>query len=429
MRGGIRIFAIGIAAFLINGIASAQAPQGGTYVCRDKRTQIFVVAPCFGDPLRCQTRWFVDGEEKPGVILRLPQLDQELTTCLGPNAAKVPARSETPEPRRAPPAASAGAPRAQRQTDVLPPTTDPGTLAARNCVASGRSLMDCVGAAFNTTLAGTPLGKAPPPPGVRLNGVYRNANDLQATFLPWPATEAVMEWNCGLEPDTRRYSVDITAGRPLVRIDVGSEILTFTVTANGALSGPPSAVINGQMRTGTRTETRTFADGRVERSAVPVLAPKTARCPIGTLSATGEVAPPEPSPNIPATYVAEVLGLNQAAQQAAQTQAFKPVAGWRLLGTYQDGTGSSVEFRADSATVSCGNVLLAQRYAVELRNDQLVATLQNTPAPIVLTLQRNGTLTGPRTAQVSGRVLTGMSGSQVIYAPAAATCKLDLLRP
>ena len=54
-------------------------------------------------------------------------------------------------------------------------TTDPGTLAARRCAASGRTLSDCFAEVFGTELGKFIPGLAPkrPIPGVRLAGLYR----------------------------------------------------------------------------------------------------------------------------------------------------------------------------------------------------------------------------------------------------------------
>ena len=86
----------------------------------------------------------------------------------------------------------------------------------------------------------------------------------------------------------------------------------------------------------------------------------------------------------------------------------------------------AVESRGDSATVACGDVLVAESYALQWRSE-FVATVQTNPA-MVFTFKSDKTIVGPATAAVSGRVLTGMNGAQVLYAPKTATCAFDSLR-
>ncbi len=104
-----------------------------------------------------------------------------------------------------------------------------------------------------------------------------------------------------------------------------------------------------------------------------------------------------------------------------------PIAGVVLVGTYHSRTElPSIGFGNGSATIQdCGTLVPdAHDYTLRKSGSTVQAVLANEPEPIVVTMQPDGTLAGPGSVRVKGRVITGYTTStqtvMVNGAPAAA---------
>ena len=411
------------------GAASAQELKiDFAYQCRNG-SQVRVTNCSSGRPELCDFEVLTDGKWKATARLSKPTLTSSVRACMGPDAPEAPAAPPPVGGRTAQPAAPSS-PGTVSPTGGLPPSNDPGTNAARACVASGRSVTDCVGEAFRVSLGGSPLAPPRPPASVRMIGDFRNAAGAKIQFQA-NASEATgsakVSGMCGLAPDSRKYTVE-QGTAAVIRIENSPQPITLTLDPSGRLTGPAAIDVLGQVVVGTRQQTTTYADGRSQTITVPAYESKTVRCAVGSFTATGEITP-EQTLAAPANFALEVFGgvSQQDLKVAAQTKTFTITPGPRALGAYAGQNGAAVEFRPDSATVTCGDAVVAESYVLAWRNNQFVATVQTTPA-MVFTFKPDRTVTGPATAAVSGRVLAGVNGPQVVYASKTATCSFDVLR-
>jgi hypothetical protein len=82
-----------------------------------------------------------------------------------------------------------------------------------------------------------------------------------------------------------------------------------------------------------------------------------------------------------------------------------------LSGVYS-GNGASLNFAVNAAQIGCGK-LAPDPHGYNLRRTAsgIQVTVSNSPAPIVLAMRPDGSLVGPGTLQVSGRVITGYNSS------------------
>lgn len=112
-----------------------------------------------------------------------------------------------------------------------------------------------------------------------------------------------------------------------------------------------------------------------------------------------------------------------AAQFSGTTEA---PAGPRMGGTYVGG-GLKVEFRPTAAVLDCGNAHVMRPYGVQNLADRVVITVRNGNVPLTLTLGADGALAGSGSVDVTGRLVTGLNGSDVTFAPHQERCNLGTL--
>ena len=104
-----------------------------------------------------------------------------------------------------------------------------------------------------------------------------------------------------------------------------------------------------------------------------------------------------------------------------------PVAGVMLVGTYHSRTDlPEISLGAGQASIKdCGTLVEdGHGYNIRRSGETIQIVISNEPNPIVLTLQQDGSLVGPGSVQVKGRIITGYtthtSTVMVNGAPAAA---------
>jgi hypothetical protein len=336
---------------------------------------------------------------------------------------------------------------------------DPGSVAARHCVESGRSEIECLGEGLKVgaenMLGGNPLKGIVPetPAGLRLTGLY-SAGNFGLRFQQ--DTVAV---GCGtLVPQSLRYTVERNGNQILVRVPILPRPLALSYKLDGKLVGPGPidvagrVVIGGavdhastsyEMQTTTTTSQRQIdaldvpnynsdqvhqngMDYSVDQQStstnwVPTTqhhyevptAPKTERCNVGVLPPSGA--------NISVSGVlTQVLG--SKGSKSANT-----APGLRLNGTYAVAGGLKIEFRDDSATLECGESFNSEAYTVTSEAGQIIVTFQNNTGPLSLVLQPNNTLTGSGAVDVAGRrAIQGANGG-IDYLPRNARCSLGTL--
>jgi hypothetical protein len=332
---------------------------------------------------------------------------------------------------------------------------DAGSVAARHCLESGRSEMECVGegmkVGFNDLMGGdiqeAIVGKIPT--GLRLTGVYSSPGfslnfrqDLVYVF-------------CGtLNPEPRTYTVDRSGMQVSVTIPVTNPPLILSYKADGSLSGQGRTIaVAGEVPAGggggsttydthttTATTQRQLEPGEereysadqlhqnggqfsvdqltTSSSSTPTFhraptVPKTERCTVGTLPATSETFKT-------AALLTQVLG-----SKASKSANSAP--GLRLNGKYEVPGGLKIEFRDDSATLECGESFNSEAYEVERENGQMIVKFQNNTGPLSLVLQPNNTLTGSGVIDVTGRKAIQAAGGGVGYTPRNARCSLGTM--
>lgn len=333
---------------------------------------------------------------------------------------------------------------------------DPGSVAVRHCVESGRSEMECLGEGMKTGLnqlmggdmQEAVIGKTPN--GLRLTGVY-TSNGFNLNFR-----QDLVYVFCGsLLQEPRTYTVNRSGMQISVSIPITSPPLILSYNADGSLAGGGRTITvagevpaggggasttNGMETTTTTTqrqlepgEEREYSADQLHQNGGqfsvdqtttssnwapstfqrPRTVPKTERCTVGTLPATSESIKT-------ASILTQVLG-----SKASKSANSKP--GLRLNGTYAVSGGLKIEFRDDSATLECGESFNSEGYEISRENGQLVVTFQNNTGPLSLVLQPNGTLTGAGNIEVTGRKAIQGSSGGVDYLPRNARCNLGIL--
>jgi hypothetical protein len=333
---------------------------------------------------------------------------------------------------------------------------DPGSVAVRHCVESGRSEIECLGegmkVGLNDLMGGdikeAIVGKIPT--GLRLTGVY-SANGFALNFR-----QDFVYVVCGsLMPEPRTYTVDRSGMQVSVKIPITTPPLILSYKTDGSLAGQGRTIdvagevpaggggpsTSYEMQTHTTTTQRQIDAADVANYSVdqvhqngmeysvdqqttssswapsgtfqrPRTVAKTQRCTVGTL--------PPGSENIKtAAILTQVLG-----SKASKSANSAP--GLRLNGAYAVPGGLKIEFRDDSATLECGESFNSEGYEVSRENGQMVVKFQNNTGPLSLILQPNNTLTGSGNVEVTGRrAIQGEEG--VDYTPRNAHCSLGTL--
>ncbi len=334
---------------------------------------------------------------------------------------------------------------------------DPGSVAVRHCVESGRSETECLGEGMKVGLkdlmGGDPLeGIAPKvPTGLRLTGVY-SANGFGLNFR-----QDFVYVVCGtLMPEPRTYTVDRSGMQVSVSIPITSPPLKLSYQADGSLAGQGRTIdVAGEvpaggggasttyeMQTHTTTTQRqidaadvaNYSADQVHQNGMefsvdqqttsssrgpsatfqrPRTVPRTERCTVGTLPAGSESIKTS-------TILTQVLG-----SKASKSANSAP--GLRLNGKYEVPGGLKIEFRDDSATLECGESFNSEGYEVVRENGQMIVKFQNNTGPLSLVLQSNNTLTGSGIIDVTGRRAIQAAGGGVDYTPRNARCSLGTM--
>ncbi len=309
---------------------------------------------------------------------------------------------------------------------------DPGTLAARRCVELGGSDLDCVGKGLSTGLMDMlgmggmnldPAAKAVRT-GLVVAGVYQSQNSGQnVVFFRFADDEATLS-SCGkLVGQPLKYTVTRQGPSLLIQFANTPKPFTAALGPDGNLVGPGPTDVQGQIITGYRHYTaykrrvsdNTIVQGSQHDVAEPIYAPKLERCTIGPLRSTG----PVPSADLLPALTSIMTGDNSKIKTIP--------AGPRMSGTYQNPGGLKIQFASEAAVIDCGEAHVASTYNVTNDATALRITLNKPGGPLTLAMQPNGTLTGPATTDVEGRVVSGSTNDGITFAPRHAQCPVGTL--
>jgi hypothetical protein len=336
--------------------------------------------------------------------------------------------------------------RENEQAQALPATpgaagarpmyNDPGTMQMRRCLELGGGTAECLGSGLKTgfldLVGGAPAellrladgaGRAP---GVRIGGTFAAAGGVKLEF----SEGTVSMSSCGkLESASQSYTVTKRGSQLQVEIANEPKPLVIMLGPNNVFTGPAAFPITGQVITGY--ESRYVEDRRVSDNSVvvgsgrfvrvPIYETRTVNCGFASLRAT---APAYPEFSVIGGLAGALDGQsNPAAQFSGTTEA---PAGPRMGGTYAGGD-LKVEFRSTAAVLDCGNAHVMRPYGVQNLADRVVITVRNGNVPLTLTLGADGALAGSGSVDVAGRLVTGLNGSDVTFAPHQERCTLGTL--
>jgi hypothetical protein len=201
-----------------------------------------------------------------------------------------------------------------------------------------------------------------------------------------------------------------------------SKPFTAVLGPDGNLSSPTD--VQGRIITGYRHYTEykrrvsdnTIVPGSAHEVREPIYGDKLDHCTIRALRSTG----PVPSADVLPTLFSAVSGV---ASKVKTTPA-----GPRMAGTYQNSGGLKIQFATEGAVLDCGQAHVAAAYTVQ--NDATALRItRKAVSPLTLTLQSDGTLAGPGTTDVAGRVVSGSTPNGIAFAPRHTQCPVGVLAP
>jgi hypothetical protein len=326
-------------------------------------------------------------------------------------------------------------------------SNDPTAVATRRCLELGGSDAGCVGkgfmSGFKDLIGFTPDVEesltGPGAAGVVLSGLYRNP--ATPTSLAFGGTGVAIN-GCGkLVADSHHYTLDKRPGSLRVMIDNEPNPIVLSMRADGGLTGPGPTEVTGRIIIGYHTVTTTQMINGVRASpdqcngpcqtvtTVPDYAPATARCLIGSLS-----MPPPPKP-VPAgaqpTDSSGMMGMITGLSDMLSPGSGAPdsgASGLRMTGKYGGGM-LLLDFSGNSLVLDCGQAHIRAPYIVEIAPSAFLIHVQNSGGPFSLALQPDNTLRGTGSTAVNGRLVTGMKGDEVTFAPRSETCDVGTFRP
>jgi hypothetical protein len=161
---------------------------------------------------------------------------------------------------------------------------------------------------------------------------------------------------------------------------------------------------------------------------VPDYAPKIERCTIGALALPPGSLKPKSAPA--AAAPAEDSGLLGIFTGLADTLSpgGAPEPGLRMAGKFSSGM-LLLDFTLGTVTLDCGQAHVRQPYTVENTPNSLLVHVKNAGGPFTLAVAPDNTLHGTGSTTVQGKLVTGMNGDNVAFAPHAESCEVGTLRP
>jgi hypothetical protein len=326
-------------------------------------------------------------------------------------------------------------------------SNDPTAVATRRCLELGGSNTGCMGKGFMSgfmDLVGfgdkaqesfMGSGRA----GVVLSGLYKNP----ATTTSLGFNEGSVAINgCGkLVADGHNYTIDKRPGSLQVTVENEPHPIMLTMRPDGGLTGPGLIEVKGRIISGYHTVTTTQmingyraapdqCNGPCQTvSTVPDYSPAMARCTIGSLA-----MPPAPKPAPAGAQPADnsgimglVTGLGDMLSPGGSA-SFDGGGGLRMAGKYGGGM-LLLDFSGNSLVLDCGQAHIRTTYAVENTPGTFLVHVQNPSRPFTLAVQPDNSLRGAGSTTVNGKLVTGMAGENITFAPHSENCDVGTFRP
>ena len=307
---------------------------------------------------------------------------------------------------------------------------DPTAVAARRCLELGGSTLGCMGkglsagimdlAGFGADAQESLMG--PGRAGVVLKGLYKNSSTVTALNFD----DASVSLNgCGkLADDAHNYSLEKRSGLVRITIDNEPSPIVLTMRPDGGLVGPGLIDVKGRIIVGYFTSTHYENGVATGTTSTPDYRPAMGRCVVGAL-----VKPPNP-PSMPSAAQSASDG-SAIGALTGMIGSFVPDAGevgLRMTGKYGGGN-LLLDFSGNSLVLDCGQAHVRQPYTVENTSNALLVHVQNSAGPFTLAVQPDNSLRGAGSTTVNGRLVSGMSGDNVTFAPHSETCDVGTFRP
>ena len=307
---------------------------------------------------------------------------------------------------------------------------DPTAVAARRCLELGGSTLGCMGkglsagimdlAGFGADAQESLMG--PGRAGVVLKGLYKNSSTVTALNFD----DASVSLNgCGkLADDAHNYSLEKRSGLVRITIDNEPSPIVLTMRPDGGLVGPGLIDVKGRIIVGYFTSTHYENGVATGTTSTPDYRPAMGRCVVGAL-----VKPPNP-PSRPSAAQSASDG-SAIGALTGMIGSFVPDAGevgLRMTGKYGGGN-LLLDFSGNSLVLDCGQAHVRQPYTVENTSNALLVHVQNSAGPFTLAVQPDNSLRGAGSTTVNGRLVSGMSGDNVTFAPHSETCDVGTFRP
>jgi len=341
---------------------------------------------------------------------------------------------------------------AQRQPDAHSTnaqglSNDPTAVATRRCLELGGSNAGCMGKGFMSgfmDLVGfgdkaQESFMGPGKAGVVLSGLYKNP--ATTTSLGFNESRVAIN-GCGkLVADDHSYTIDKRPGSLQVTVDNEPHPILLTMRPDGGLTGPGLIDVKGRIIIGYHTVTTTQmingyraapdqCNGPCQTTArEPDYAPAMARCTIASLA-----MPPPPKPAPAGAQPADnsgitglVTGLGDMLSPGGSA-SFDGGGGLRMAGKYSGGT-LLLDFSGNSLVLDCGQAHVRTTYTVENAPSTFLVHVQNPGGPLTFTVQPDNSLRGAGSTTVKGKLVTGMAGENITFAPHSETCDVGAFRP
>ncbi len=329
---------------------------------------------------------------------------------------------------------------AAQQAGASGVSNDPTSATTRRCLELGGDSTACLGKGLTSGIislftggAGAGLGDMMGSGrfGVVLSGNYHTS--VAATGINF-TSDSVGISRCGdLEEVGTPYTIHKSPAAVQIVLESKPRPIALSMRPDGSLLGPGLVDVTGQVIVGYHTVTTTQmingaraapnqCNGPYQTiSRVPDYAPKTVRCNIASF------APPQPAP--PASATPADTGIFGALTGMMGTGAPASEPGLRMTGKYSSSSGLLLDFGGDAVTLDCGQAHIKAPYTVENTPAQFVVHVQNGGGPFTLAVASDNTLRGSGSTAVNGRLVSGMNGDNVTFAPHSETCAVGTFAP
>jgi hypothetical protein len=257
--------------------------------------------------------------------------------------------------------------------------------------------------------------------GVVLSGLYKNpATVITINFSENEASIGA----CGkLVDDSRSYTIDKRPGETRITLANEPNPIILTMRPDGGLTGPGLIDVKGRIIVGYFTDTHYHNGVATGTTRTPDYRPAMARCVIGSFA-----MPPAPKADPAPAHANDSSMMGIIGGLANTIAPGNGEVGLRMTGKYSDGR-LLLDFTGNMLVLDCGQAHARQLYTVENTPNAFLVHVQNSGGPFSLALQPDNSLRGAGSTAINGRLVTGMNGDDVAFAPHSESCELGTFRP